>query len=190
MAIMESTHKVNGVDVDSLVETIEAIKENPELAHLRFHAETEWIDGARAETRIKEIHQAGKETGGRRRELKLEGDEPELLLGDNKAPNAVETVLHALTSCLTVGLVYNAAARGIKLEDVEFRVDGDLDLRPFLGIETDGERPGYEGIRVSYRVKSDAPREEIEELCKYVQDTSPVMDIIRNPVPVRVELEK
>lgn len=190
MATKERTQKVNGVDVGTLVETIEAIKENPELAHLRFHAKTEWIEGARVETEIKEIHQAGQEASGRRRSHKLEGDEPELLLGDNKAPNAVETVLHALTSCLTVGMAYNAAARGIKLEGIEFRVDGDLDLRPFLGIETNGERPGYEGIHLSYRVKTDAPREEIEELCKYVQETSPVMDIIRNPVPVHVELEK
>jgi uncharacterized OsmC-like protein len=189
MATKEHTQTMNGVDVESLVKTIEAVKDNPQLAQLRFHAETEWLEGARAKTRIKEIHQAGQEASGRKRDLELEGDEPGLLLGDNTAPNAVETVLHALTSCLAVGLAYNAAARGIKLEDVEFRVDGDMDLRPFLGIETDGERPGYEGIRISYRVKSDAPRQEIEELCKYVQETSPVMDIIRNPVPVHVELE-
>jgi len=74
------------------------------------------------------------------------------------------------------------------VESLEFRLDGDLDVRPFLGISQD-PRPGYEGIRVSYRVKSNAPRKQIEELCNYVQATSPVMDIIRNPVPVEVVLE-
>jgi len=37
-------------------------------------------------------------------------------------------------------------------------------------------------------VKSNASREKVEELCDYVQRTSPVLDIIRNPVPVTVEL--
>jgi hypothetical protein len=49
-------------------------------------------------------------------------------------------------------------------------------------------RPGYQQIRLTYRVESDAPREKLEALCDYVQKTSPVLDIIRNPVPVQIEL--
>jgi uncharacterized OsmC-like protein len=184
-----ATNTTNGVDVDRLVQTINAVKASPDLARFKFRAETEWLEGARSRTRIESFRQAGKEVDGRNRRLELEGDEPDVLLGTDTAPNAVETVLHALTSCLAVGFAYNAAARGIEVESLTFRLDGDLDLRPFLGITRD-RRPGYEGIRVSYRVKSDAPRQEIEELCQYVQDTSPVMDIIRNPVPVQVVLEE
>jgi hypothetical protein len=66
-------------------------------------------------------------------------------------------------------------------------MEGDLDLHGFLGLSNE-VRPGYEGIRVRYRVEADAPREKIEELCAYVQRTSPVLDVLRNPVPVRVEL--
>jgi hypothetical protein len=50
-------------------------------------------------------------------------------------------------------------------------------------------RPGYESIRLTYRVKSDAPREKMVDLCNYVQKTSPVLDIIRNPVPVTISLK-
>lgn len=49
-------------------------------------------------------------------------------------------------------------------------------------------RPGYKNITINYRVKSDAPREKLEALCEYVQKTSPVLDIVRNPVPVTVNL--
>jgi hypothetical protein len=66
-------------------------------------------------------------------------------------------------------------------------MEGDLDLHAFLGL-SDETRPGYENIKLTYQVKSDAPREEVVELCNYVQKTSPVLDIIRNPVPVTVEL--
>ncbi|MCX7161137.1 MAG: OsmC family protein, partial [Proteobacteria bacterium] len=117
----------------------------------------------------------------------IPGDEPAALLGQDTAPNAVETVLAALASCLAVGLAYNAAAQGITIEDLEFALEGDLDLQGFLGL-SDAVRPGFQNIRITYRVKSDATREKLEELCAYVQRTSPVLDIIRNPVPVTVEL--
>ena len=46
--------------------------------------------------------------------------------------------------------------------------------------------------KISHNVKihldTDAPREKVEELCKYVEKTSPVMDCIRNPVSVKVTL--
>ncbi len=50
-------------------------------------------------------------------------------------------------------------------------------------------RPGYQNIHVFCQVKSDAPREQIEALCEYVQKTSPVLDAIRNPVPVTIALQ-
>ena len=62
---------------------------------------------------------------------------------------------------------------------------GADDLHAFAGL-SDAERPGYREITVNYRVQADAPPEKIDELCAYVQQTSPVLDIIRNPVPVTV----
>lgn len=180
--------RVNGVNVDQLVDTINAIKDNPDLARFEFRAENEWISGARSRTTIQSFYGAGGEDTSRREPFVLEGDEPPVLLGTNTAPNAVETVLHALASCLAVGFVYNAAAQGIKVDSLDFSVEGDLDLHGFLGL-SDEVRPGYENIQVTYRVKADAPREKIAELCDYVQKTSPVVDIIRNSVPVTVTLE-
>jgi hypothetical protein len=87
-----------------------------------------------------------------------------------------------------VGIVYNAAARDIKVESLSFSMQGDIDLHGFLGL-SDRVRPGYQNIRLSCRVKSDAPREKLEELWAYVQRTSPVLDIVRNPVPVSLTIE-
>ena len=87
-----------------------------------------------------------------------------------------------------MGFIYNATAQGIEIESLKFDMEGDLDLRAFLGLSEE-VRPGYEGIRLTYQVKSNAPREKIEELCNYVQKTSPVLDILRNPVPVKISLK-
>ena len=177
----------NGVDISQLTQTIEAIKEQPELAKFQFRAHTTWEEGGRSRTSISGFHGAGQEDTSRAQPFTLVGDEPPVLLGGNAGPNAVEVVLHALTSCLTVGFIYNAAAQGIEVRSMDYDIEGELDLRAFLGLSKD-VRPGYNSITVRYRVDADAPREKLEELCEYVQATSPVMDMLRNPVPVNVEL--
>lgn len=186
MAVQTQT-QVNGVNVDQLVGTINAIKANPDLARFKFRSETEWISGGHSRTTIRSFYGAGQEDTSRAKPFVLEGDEPPVLLGENNGPNAVEAVLHALASCLSVGFVYNAAAQGIQIDSLEFNLEGDLDLHAFLGL-SDKVRAGYQNIRLTYRVKSNAPRKKIEELCEYVQKTSPVLDIIRNPVPVAIDL--
>lgn len=176
---------VNGVDVDQLVATVGLLQQQPELARFRFRSTTTWIQGGLSRTEIQGFHGAGHEDTSRREPFILEGDEPPVLLGGNLAPNAVEAVLHALASCLSVGIVYNAAAQGIEIEELSFELEGDLDLQGFLGLDRD-VRPGYEGVRVRCHIRSGAPREKIDDLLAYVQRTSPVLDILTRPVPVDI----
>ena len=61
-------------------------------------------------------------------------DEPPVLLGQNRAPNTVEHVLHALAACLTGTIAYHAAARGIALDGLETTIHGDLDLGRQTGL--------------------------------------------------------
>ncbi|MGD9714655.1 MAG: OsmC family protein [Thermomicrobiales bacterium] len=181
-----ATQMINGVDVDRLGMTIDAMKQNPELALFQFRGESRWESGARCTTTFESFYGAGTENQHRRKHV-LEGDEPDILLGVDSGPNAVETLLGSLASCLAVGYAYNAAARGIPIEVLLFQVEGNLDLQAFLGL-SNTKRPGYESIRVEYQVTSPAPRDELLELCDYVQKTSPVFDMITNKVPVSVEL--
>lgn len=178
---------INGVDVDQLVSTVGAIQDNPDLAEFRFRAETEWVEGGHSRTRVQGFYGAGGEDTSRPEPFYLEGDEPPVLLGSNAGPNAVEAVLHALSSCLAVGFVYNAAAEGIRVDALDFELEGEIDLHGFLGL-SDDVRPGYKNIALTYRVECDAPREKVVQICEHVQKTSPVLDIIRNPVSVSVKL--
>jgi hypothetical protein len=73
-------------------------------------------------------------------------------------------------------------------ESLSFTLEGDIDLHGFLGL-SDRVRPGHQNIRLGCRIKSDAPREKLEELWAYAQRTSPVLDIVRNPVPVSLTME-
>ena len=189
MATQTSTTTLNGVNVDQLVETINLIKEQPDLAKFSFKARNEWVDGAHSRTTIHRFHGAGQEHRAESKPFVMEGDEPHILLGEDQAPNAVEAVLHALASCIGVGFIYNAAAQNIKVDKLEMNLEGDVDLHGFLGL-SDTRRPGYSNIRLTYKVKADATEEKLKELCSYVQKTSPVLDIIKNPVPVSFIMEK
>lgn len=185
---MATTMAKNGVDVDRLVQTIGAIEQDPGIGRFTFKAKTDWTEGGTSTGRIASFTHAGQETAHATVHT-LVGSEPAVLLGDDAGANAVELVLAALGFCYAVGFAYNAAARGIGLEELSYEVEGDLDLRTFVGLGG-GPRAGFTEIRVKGTAKaSNADAATLEELCQYVQDTSPVRDIIANTTPVETELE-
>lgn len=112
-----------------------------------------------------------------------------MLLGRNIGANAVELLLASVGFCYSIGYVANAAARGIEIEDMSYELEGDIDLHNFLGI-SQGARPGFSEIRAKAYVKAPrASEDELKELCTFVQETSPVRDVLANGVPVRTTLE-
>jgi len=98
-------------------------------------------------------------------------------------------LLAALNGCLTTALIYHAAAQGIKIEEVESTLSGDVDLHGFLGLD-ENVRNGYEKIKVTFRIKSDAPEEKLRELVELAQKRSPVFDMFSHPTPIEVNMEK
>lgn len=184
---MKVETKVNGVAVDQLVQTIEAIQAKPELGRFQFRSRNRWIDGTQNRSWIDGFYGAGTEDTSRTEPFTYDNDEPPVLLGENRGANPVEYVLHALAGCLTTTFIAYASAQGVKIDSLETSFEGDLDVRAFLGI-TDEVRRGYEEIRVTFTIASEAPREKIEELVKLAQKRSPVFDIVSNPVPVKVTL--
>ena len=144
------------------------------------------FDGAQNQTTVKDFYGAC-ETQTRETPFVFQKDEPPVLLGQDAGANPVEYLFAALAGCVTTGLVYHAAAKGIELDEVESTYEGDLDLRGFLGM-TNEVRNGYESITITFKIKSDAPREQLEELVQIAQDRSPVFDIVSNPVPINVKL--
>lgn len=184
MATTEPT-AVNGVDVSALKGAIETVSEDPDVGMFRFRAETEWEDALKSVTTIDEFDQTGETVHTRK--FTLQGDEPEQILGERTGPNAVELLLGALGSCLSVGYAANAAAMGIEIDDLRFEMEGNVDLRGFLGISED-VRPGYESVTCTAYVESDAAEDDLKELREHVEATSPLVDAITNEVPLETRL--
>jgi len=99
-----------------------------------------------------------------------------------------QIILAGLGSCLIMSFVYHATQRGFYVDELGVRLEAEIDLSGFLGLSPQ-VRPGYQIVRLAAQVKCDAPSQALEKLWEHVQKISPVLDIIRNPVPVTIELQ-
>lgn len=173
----------NGVDVNALFATIDAIEQDPSIASFRFRAANRWLGGDRNLTTVTGFYGA-KQEQAHARPFEMECGEPPVLLGKDTGANPVEFLLNALIGCLTTTMVFHAAGRGIAIESVESELEGDIDLRGFLGISKD-VRKGYREIRVKMRVQTQGDAAVLRELAQY----SPVFDVVSNSLPVKVTVE-
>jgi len=172
---------VNGIDVDQIQGMIGAVKKQPMMAQAKIHARTKWISGFNNEASIKDFEMGGRlNTTSRKNPFIIAGDHPPELLGTNKAPASVEVLLAALGHCISNGFAMYGAAMGIPVESVTLDLVGDIDLQGLLMLPEPGKvRPGFQEIRATYYVKSNAPNKQLEKLAKMAEDFSPVRDSLR-----------
>ncbi len=175
---------MNGVDTPKLLATIQAVGAHPELAKFRFRAQNRWISGTGSETTMHGFYGAGGEHVHIKPCTAI-ADHPAVLVGADRGPTPVEWLLHALATCLMAGVGNIAAARGIKLNTVEAKIEGDIDLSGLLGLSKE-ERNGYQGIKVSFEIDGDASPEQLEQIVIQSKARSAVFDVITNGVPVSV----
>lgn len=178
----------NGVDTQQMYGTLDAIDAQPELGVFQFRAVNHWVDGAHNRTTIRGFYGAGQEDVSREAPFVIDAGEPAVLLGNDTGANPAEYLLHALAACLTTSLVYVAAARKVRLTEVESTLSGDMDVRGALGL-SDDVRNGFSNIRVAFKVKGAAPAEKLREVVTRAQQRSAVFDMVTHGVPVTVEVE-
>ncbi len=183
----QTTNIINGVNVTQLFDTIEVIKENPEISKFKFRATNRWQAGTHNRATVKSFYGAMQEDNSRM-PMVFEIDEPPVLLGENKGANPVEYLLVGLSGCMTTAMVAHAAARGIEIESVTTHFEGDLDVQGFLGL-SETIPVGYEEIRVSFKIEADISDKEKQELVEMAKKYSPVFNTITRPVAVTVELD-
>lgn len=180
----ESTSKrVNGIDVDALMKTVNAVKNDPSLGRCHFRATNKWTGGAHNCTTVQGFH-AAKQEIDHKQTFELHCDEPAILAGADDGANPVEHLLNALAGCVTTSMVAHAAVRGIEIQELESELEGDIDLRGFFGLADVPK--GYTAIRVKFKVKTDA--ENIEKL-KALASLSPVYNTLINGAKVDIQIE-
>jgi uncharacterized OsmC-like protein len=177
---------VNGFRTEDIVGTINAIQDNPEIAKFKFRVRNKWITGGHNQATVKDFYGGMQEDTTREKAWVFDNGEPPILLGHNEGANPVEYLLSALSGCMTTTMALHAAARGIEVESIESKFEGDIDVQGFLGLN-DMVRNGYQKIRVSFDIKGNLTEEQKQEMLMFVYK-SPVYDVVTNGTMVEVQM--
>jgi len=183
----ESTieNRVNGVNLEILNGTVQAIADDPELGKCRFRATNAWHGGTDNRTTVSGFYGAKQEIPHKQQYV-MRADEPLILAGGDEGANPVEYLLSALAACVTTSMVAHAAVRGIHIDSLESELEGDIDLNGFLGL-SDSTPKGYTDIRIRFRVETDADNlEQLKELSAF----SPVLNTLTQGTNVSIEVEE
>jgi uncharacterized OsmC-like protein len=176
----------NGVNVQALLDAREALTGAPQAAQFKWRASCKWVNGTHSNSSVKGFFGLGDEQS-HKTEFSFDADHPEIFASADNGITPVEYVLVGLASCLTAGIAAVAQNREIQLKSVEATLEGDMDVRGILGIDSD-VRNGFSGIKVTYNIDADASPEDIKALVAQSQKRSAVYDIITNPTNVKVEV--
>jgi len=178
------THVVNGVDLEVLQGTVQAIESEPELGKCKFRATNQWLGGAHNCTTVSGFYGA-KQEFAHKQTFTLHADEPPILAGGDDGANPVEHLLNALAACVTTSMVAHAAVRGIHIEALESELEGDIDLRGFLGLSNEVPK-GFTDIRVNFKVKTDV--DNIEQLQR-LTEFSPVLNTLTQSPRIAIQVQ-
>ena len=152
-----------------------SFKEDPEAAKTTFESSSRLVEGLKCEAQS--------------RDFKMIIDEPEMLGGTDHGPNPVEVVLSALGACQEITYRLYADKLEIPVTGVEVEVLGEIDLCGFFAVD-DNVRPGYTDIMANVKIESTASDEDIQRLIEAVDAHCPVLDIISNSTPIKINVEK
>lgn len=162
---------LNNVNLAAVGGLVQAIIDQPEKAQTTWGAQVQWTGGFSSQARVREF-------------APILSDEPAGLGGSDAAPNPVEQLLAALGNCLAVGYAANAAVAGIAIHELSISLDGDIDLRSFLGLA--GGHAGFNAIRAVVDLKADGDDAAIEALHARVAASSPVGHTLTAPIELSI----
>ncbi len=176
----------NGVNVQALLDARQALSEAPEAAQFQWRAKCEWVKGTHSRSTVEGFFGLGEEQMHKTR-FTFDADHPEVFASEDHGATPVEIVLAGLASCLTAGIASVAQLREIQLRSVSATVEGGMDIQGILGMDSD-VRPGFDGIKVTYKIDADATPDEIKAIVAQSQKRSAVFDVVTNPTNVTVEV--
>jgi putative redox protein len=116
-------------------------------------------------------------------------DLPANFAGTDRGPKPTEFLLVALASCHEVTYRVVAESLGIPLDGVSVTVTGVSDARGFVGLDH-RFRAGFLEVRGMVTLDTPASDADVQRLRQMVEKHCPVLDDLRAPVPVTMEVAR
>jgi len=116
-------------------------------------------------------------------------DQPENMGSTDLGPRPSEILLAALAACHEVTYRLYADAMDIDLKDIAVSVIGVSDARGFFNVGEDIPA-GFSEIYGEIKIESNASNADIERLRQAVNRHCPVLDDLRKPVKVELDIKR
>ena len=127
---------------------------------------------------------AGLAVESESRGFKVIMDEPTSLGGTNTGMNPVEALLAALGSCQCITAAESAKSHDIDLKEFWVELEGDLGIDG-LSRSDPRVRSGYQEIRFTMHIKTDASQDKVEAFQKLIESSCPVGDSLGKGVTIK-----
>ena len=153
----------------------EILRNNPQKCRVEISADSQLVEAFRSHVKM--------------RDFEVVIDQPENMGSTNRGPRPSEILLAALAACHEVTYRLYADAMDIDLRDIAVSVTGVSDARGFFDVG-DGVPAGFSEIYGEIKIDSDASDEDLERLREAVNRHCPVLDDLRKPLKVELELKR
>jgi uncharacterized OsmC-like protein len=153
----------------------EILRSNPEKSRVEVHADSHLVEAFRSHAKS--------------RNFELTLDQPENMGSTDLGPRPSEVVLMALAACHEVTYRLYAEAMDIDLQDISVSVTGVSDAKGFFNLDKTTPA-GFSEIYGEIKLQSDASDEDIDRLRIAVNRHCPVLDDLRKPVKVELNIKR
>ena len=151
------------------------LRNNPEKCRVEVSVDSHLVEAFRSQAKT--------------RGFEVVVDQPENMGSTNQGPRPSELLLAALAACHEVTYRLYADAMDIELKEVAVSVTGVSDARGFFNVE-EGIAAGFSEVYGEIRIDSDASDEDIERLRQAVNLHCPVLDDLRKPLKVELDVKR
>lgn len=170
---------LNNFNMEAMAKFLEEAKDNPEAAKKRKRVEGEWVfEDGRPQFEAKLQFKEGEQV--------VQADFAPFMGGRGKRPDPIQYCLFGMASCYAGTFMAIASAEGIALEKLSISVENSVDLGKTLGLS---ENPIVEGVEVTFRIRSTAPKEEIEAIERLARERCPGVYCLTNPIKLETKVE-
>jgi len=176
---------LNNINMAGLSEYANEVKENDIESRASYGVKLNWESGTKTSVKTKNILFGNHKIV---RDFEFTIDEPTQFLGVNCGPNPAEYMLGGLAGCMAVTFMAGATAMNIEIDQLQLEVDGELDLKGFLGLNDDSS-VGFPELKFIYNIKGNGTQEQYNKLIERVSKHSPNFNTIQNEVRMVRELK-
>ena len=164
---MEQKQTLNGLEVVQVRKDAIEARENPKKCNVSRKLNAEWVGGTRA---------------------RVYSRDKEIFVGGDNDFGAMSVALASLFACEIDLLATVATERWIELEKLSIEGTGDFNYAKYVA-GGKGPDPGYQKIQYTLKIKAkNAAREQLEDLAKLCETSSPVGNTFTRTVPISMKL--